>query len=56
MIGSCKIALTDLIKGSSIHDRFSIRNLKKEEVGKLEAKITIIDCDSGLSSLASRNL
>ncbi|CDW85652.1 protein fantom [Stylonychia lemnae] len=56
MIGSCKIPLGDLVKGSSINDKFSIRNLKKEEVGKLIAKISIIDIDAGFATLASKQL
>jgi hypothetical protein len=54
MIGTVKIPLADLIKGASIHDRFPIRNMKKDNVGLLEAKISIIDIDSGFSTLANR--
>ena len=43
--------MTDLIKGASIHDRFPIRNNQKENVGLLEAKISIIDIDSGISTI-----
>jgi len=56
MIGSVKIPLGDLIKGGTIHDRFPIRNLKRENVGQLEAKISILDLDGGLHTLTNRNL
>jgi hypothetical protein len=51
MIGTVKIPLTELIKGASIHDRFPIRNNARENVGLLEAKISIIDIDSGVSTI-----
>lgn len=56
MIGAVKIPLSDLIKGGSIHDRFPIRNNKRENVGSLEAKITIIDLDPGMGTLVNRSL
>lgn len=49
MIGSVKIGLEALIKGSGIVDMFAIRNAKGETVGDLEAKISIIDLEGGLS-------
>lgn len=47
MIGTVKIPLASLIQGSSINERFSIRNAQNESVGTLEAKISIIDIDNG---------
>lgn len=49
MIGIAKVPLTELIKGASIHDRFSIKNLKKENCGLLEVKVSIIDLESGFT-------
>lgn len=51
MIGTAKIPLEDLIKGASIHDRFPIRNLKRENCGLLEIKVTIMDLDFGITSI-----
>ena len=56
MIGSVKIPLGDLIKGGTIHDRFPIRNMKRENIGQLEAKISILDLDGGLYTSTNRNL
>lgn len=52
MIGVVKIPLEDLIKGATIHDRFPIRNLKRENCGLLELKVTIMDLDSGFASIS----
>jgi hypothetical protein len=49
MIGIAKIPLTELIKGASIHDRFPIKNLKKDSCGMIEVKISIIDLESGFT-------
>lgn len=46
MIGTVKIPLADLIKGASIHERFPVRNVKNENCGLVEVKVTIIDIDS----------
>lgn len=56
MIGTVKIPLANLIKGSGIIDKFDIRNQRNEPVGHLEAKISIIDVDGGFTSLANRDL
>lgn len=55
MIGSVKITLDPLLKGSGIVDMFVIRNTKGETVGNLEAKISIIDLEGGLSSFTNRD-
>ena len=47
MIGTVKIPLGELVKGASVHERFPIRNNQRENVGLLEAKISIIDIDMG---------
>jgi hypothetical protein len=49
MIGIAKIPLTELIKGASIHDRFPIKNLKKDSCGMIEVMISIIDLESGFT-------
>lgn len=56
MIGTVKVPLADLIKGASIHDRFPIRNVSRENVGFLEAKISIIDVDGGLATITSKSM
>jgi len=43
--------LHDLIKGASVHDRIPIRSARNENCGLMEVKITIMDLDSGFTSL-----
>jgi len=45
MIGIAKVPLADLIKGASIHNRFTIWNLKREACGQVEIKINIMELD-----------
>jgi hypothetical protein len=56
MIGIAKVPLVDLIKGATIHDRFMVRNLKGDNCGQIEVKITIIDLDSGFTSIGNPKL
>lgn len=56
MIGTVKVPLADLIKGASIHERFPIRNLKLENVGQLEVKVSIIDIDPQFFDASNRQL
>ena len=49
-----RIPLSELIKGASIHDRFPIRNLKREHCGLLEAKVSIVDMESGFNVTANQ--
>lgn len=45
MIGTAKVPLEDLIRGATVHEKFPIKNLKKENCGTLEVKVTVIDLD-----------
>ncbi len=54
MIGTAKIPLADLIKGASIHERFPVRNMRLENVGALEVKLSIIDIDPQFYNATSR--
>ena len=49
MIGTARIPLTELVKGASIHDRFSVKNLKKESCGLIEVKVSIVDLESAFT-------
>lgn len=53
MIGIAKVPLNDLVKGASIHNRFPLRNSKKDNCGTIEVKITIMDLDYGLIGSAN---
>lgn len=49
MIGTARVPLADLIKGACIHDRFPIRNSKRENCGTVEVKLTVMDLDGHLT-------
>lgn len=50
MIGVCKIPLTSLVTGCSVHERYPIRATNsKAEVGQLEVQIDIMALESAQS-------
>ena len=50
MIGTAKVPLGELVKGASVHERVTVRNREREDVGQVEVKISIIDLDPVTSS------